>query len=136
LPCWPRSGRNSRRTRRKPCGASIRGADLQRLIAPRKTRTIRTGHAPKTDTAYRGGKQAADIAYLGRLPQAAPKRGKCSSGSPFKIGAKNGDGSRSARPRLAHAFEIGTRENLRRMPRYGAYTYVLFRPATRPAAIP
>ena len=107
--------------------------DLQRLIAAAQdadddARDI----AARTDTAYRAARQAADIAYLAAYhkPREAPEMQQRAAAS--KSAPRTAMAAAARAPVFAHAFESVTRENLRRMPRYGAYTYVLF--AQRPGA--
>lgn len=106
-------------------------APVERLLATAQaTEQIARAGAGKAEQDYRTARESADKAYF-----AAYERERRDSEMAMYKSAP----ATASRPALAaagaprvtmHAFQPVTRENLRRMPDYGAYTYVIF--AQRP----
>jgi len=87
--------------------------------------------AAQADKDYRAARQAAEVAYLAAYGEPRQSRDKAFVAA-VPVPPPAPAAAAAARAPRAHAFESVTRENLRRMPTYGAYTYVLFR--QRPGA--
>lgn len=104
---------------------------LERLIAAAESADqAARAMAAQADKDYMAAKKAAELAYLAAYGEPRQSREKAFVAAPVPPLAAAAPGA--ARAPRAHAFESVTRENLRRMPTYGAYTYVLFR--QRPGA--
>lgn len=105
---------------------------LERLIAAAEdTDEAARAMAAQADKDYRAARQAAEVAYLAAYGEPRESREKAFV-APAPAPRPAPAAAAPPRAPRAHAFESVTRENLRRMPTYGAYTYVLFR--QRPGA--